>query len=226
MAGGRNHAEGALAAAEFRVLLDAVDRNFAGAAENRKYRAVFQEIDCVITPLAGGDLAAIKAKDAVELAPAESHFACGGVRTLLAPAPPAWIDLAEVHAAPPSVTRASRSLHDRARTDHGQAFLRGVLGVKNCAVGRLSEAPLKRIPQSRCGIFERLNHAFVRRIIMQPHFGQAHAKLTRQLPDCCLRARFGSRSGFLSPPAPRGVDGPGQEFRAKRFELRVLSQEF
>src|ERR1700733_14065138 len=133
MTGGRDHAKGTLAAALFRVFLDPVDRNFAGAAKNRKYRAIFQKIDCVITPLAGGDLAAIKAKNAVELPPAESHFACGGVRTLLAPAPPAWIDLAEIHTAPPSVMRTLRSLHDRAGTDRGQAFLRRILGVKNGA---------------------------------------------------------------------------------------------
>ena len=98
----------------------------------------------------------------------------------------------------------------------GKPFF-GVFWASKTAAGRLSEAPRKRTPRSECGIFERLNHAFVRRIIMQPHFGQAHAKLACQTMDCCLRARFGSRSGFLSPPAPRGVDGPGQEFSSESF---------
>jgi hypothetical protein len=97
-----------------------------------------------------------------------------------------------------------------------------VFWASKTAAGRLSEAPIKRTAQSECGIFERLNHAFVRRIIMQPYFGQAHAKLARQTMDRCLRARFGSRSGFLSPPAPRGVDGPGQEFLSDSF----LSESF
>ena len=47
---------------------------------------------------------------------------------------------------------------------------------------------------------------------MQPDFGQAHAKLACETSHCCLRARFGSCSGFLSPPAPRGADGPGHSF--------------
>src|ERR1700758_5749436 len=47
---------------------------------------------------------------------------------------------------------------------------------------------------------------------MQPDFGQARAKLPCETGDCCLRARFGSCSGFLSPPAPRGAGGPGHSF--------------
>src|SRR5579871_2308237 len=44
---------------------------------------------------------------------------------------------------------------------------------------------------------------------MRPYFGQARAKLKCEPVTCCLRARFGWRSGFLSPPAPRGAIGPG-----------------
>ncbi len=80
MAGGRNHAIGALPAAEFWIFLDAVDRHFRGAAENRKHRAVLEEIDGVIAPLAGGDFAAVEPQNAVELAPAEGYLACGGGR--------------------------------------------------------------------------------------------------------------------------------------------------
>ena len=60
MASGRNHAIGALAAAEFRVLLDPVNRHLRGPAEHRKHGAIFEEIDCVITPFAGGDFAAVE----------------------------------------------------------------------------------------------------------------------------------------------------------------------
>src|SRR3984893_9417744 len=110
MTGRRNHAVGALAPAEPRIFLDAVDGNLCGASENRKYRAVFQKIDCVITPLAGGDHAAVKAENAVELAPAEGHHTRGGGRSKLAPAPRARFDFADIHPAPP----LSCSLHDRA----------------------------------------------------------------------------------------------------------------
>jgi len=67
---------------------------------------------------------------------------------------------------------------------------------------------------SGCVILGRRNHGLVKQIIMRPYFGPPRAKLGCDITDCCLRARFGSRSGFLSPPAPRGVDGPGQEFFA------------
>src|SRR5918994_7085835 len=66
--GGGDHAIGALSAGEARVLLDAVERDFGGAAKYRKHRAVFQKIDGVIAPLAGSDHAAIEAQDAVEFA--------------------------------------------------------------------------------------------------------------------------------------------------------------
>jgi len=37
----------------------------------------------------------------------------------------------------------------------------------------------------------------------------------------CLRARSGTHSGFLSPPAPRGVNGSGQSLR-RAFKSRVI----
>src|ERR1700733_14524941 len=61
-----------------------------------------------------------------------------------------------------------------------------------------------------CDICGDRNHAFVKSIIIRPYFGQAQAKLTCETLDRCLKARSGSLSGFLSPPAPRGADGPGQ----------------
>src|SRR5262245_32383804 len=102
-AGGRDHAVGTLPARQPGMLLDTVDRNFGGAAEHREHRAVPQKIDGVVAPFAGGDLAAIEAENAVELAPVESHAAGGGERrvTRLAPMELARFSLAVAHAAPP-----------------------------------------------------------------------------------------------------------------------------
>src|SRR5262245_33222738 len=58
--GGRDHAVGALAARQLWIFLDAVERNFAGAAEHRKHSAVAEKVDGVIAPLAGSDLASIE----------------------------------------------------------------------------------------------------------------------------------------------------------------------
>src|ERR1700691_5115035 len=85
----------------------------------------------------------------------------------------------------------------------GKPFF-GVFWASKTAAGRLSEAPIKRTAQSEGGIFERLNHAFVRRIIMQPHFGQAHAKLACQTMDCCLRPGS-DRVPDTSAPQPPGA---------------------
>src|SRR5579885_1619428 len=101
VAGRRDHAVGALPPRQPRILLDAIDGELARAAENRKDRTVVQEIDGVIAPFAGGDLTAIKTQNTMKLAAAEGHFACGGGRTGLAPAPRARFDFAEFHTAPP-----------------------------------------------------------------------------------------------------------------------------
>ena len=76
-AGRRDHAIGALAARQLGIFFDAVDRDFRGAAEHREHRAVFQEVDGVIAPFAGGDLAAIEIENAVELAAAEGDLVAG-----------------------------------------------------------------------------------------------------------------------------------------------------
>src|SRR5689334_13661360 len=70
------------------------------------------------------------------------------------------------------------------------------------------------------------NHGFVRPIIMQPDFGQARAKLPCETGHRCLRARFGSCSGFLSPPAPRGADGPGHSFACDCFYVTAIHPPF
>src|SRR6516165_5130792 len=97
VSGRRNHAIGALAARQSGTFLDAVDRNLAGAAEHGEDRAGLEEIDGVIAPLPGRDFTAVEPQEPVKLAAAECHFAGGDVRTMLVPAPRAWIDFAELH---------------------------------------------------------------------------------------------------------------------------------
>src|SRR5262249_7136944 len=99
--GRRDDAVDALAARQPRVLFDAVDRNFARAAENREHRAVFEKIDRVTPPFSRGDLAPVKPKDAVELAAFEGYLR-GEVRRsshCLAPVDLARFSLAEAHGA-------------------------------------------------------------------------------------------------------------------------------
>src|SRR5450631_252571 len=103
-AGCGNNAEGALTARQFRIFLDAIKRNFGGAAEHREHRAVFQKIDGVIAPFAGGDLAAIQIENAIKLKAAECDVGGGwAARRGSAPKGLARIDIAgtERHAAPP-----------------------------------------------------------------------------------------------------------------------------
>src|ERR1700684_3700724 len=93
MAGGRNDAIGALPAAETGVFLDAVDRHFRSAAENRKHRAIFEEIDGVITPLAGGDFASVEPQDAVQFASAKGYLSGGGGSRGFSPPLRGWVGL-------------------------------------------------------------------------------------------------------------------------------------
>src|SRR5260370_763216 len=66
--GGGDRAIGAVRAGDAGMLLDAVGRNFRRAPKDGEDRAVAQEVDGIITPFTGRDLAAIEAKNAVELA--------------------------------------------------------------------------------------------------------------------------------------------------------------
>src|SRR5215467_15185228 len=77
-AGGRDDAVGALAARQAGALLDAVDRDFGAAAEDGKDRTVLQEVDRVVAPFTGGNLAAVEAEQAIELTPVEGHSVGGG----------------------------------------------------------------------------------------------------------------------------------------------------
>src|SRR6185312_14513880 len=71
--GSGDHAVGALPARQPRILLDAVEGNFAGAAEDREHRLLPPEVDGVVAPLAVGDLAPIEIEDGVELGARESN---------------------------------------------------------------------------------------------------------------------------------------------------------
>src|SRR3954452_16190534 len=79
--GGGDHAVGALLARQPRILLDAVDRHFGSAAENRKYRAVFQEVDGVVAPFAVGDHAAVEIEDAIKFETVECYPALRSARS-------------------------------------------------------------------------------------------------------------------------------------------------
>ena len=54
------------------VLLDDVERPLGGAAIDREQRAVLEEVDGVVAPLARGDLASVEIEDRIELAPVEA----------------------------------------------------------------------------------------------------------------------------------------------------------
>src|ERR1043166_8065344 len=62
--GRRNDAVDALAARETRIFFDAVNGDFRGAAEYREHGAVLEEVDRVIAPFPGRDLAAVESEDA------------------------------------------------------------------------------------------------------------------------------------------------------------------
>src|SRR5882724_4070322 len=104
-AGRRDHAVHALLAREPRVFLDAIERDFGGAAEYRKHRAVLQEIDGVISPFAVGDHAPVEVQDAIEFEAVEGnsmwHWARSGNARRCAAL--AWIGILQnrTHRAPP-----------------------------------------------------------------------------------------------------------------------------
>src|SRR5829696_217428 len=66
-AGGGDDAVGALAAGEFRVFLDAVERHLGGAAVDREHGLVAAEIDRVVAPLAIRHLAPVKVENLAQL---------------------------------------------------------------------------------------------------------------------------------------------------------------
>src|SRR5215207_10054582 len=79
--GRRDHAVRALLAGKPRIFLDAIERDFGSAAENRKHRAVLQEVDGVIAPFAVGDHAAVEIENAVEFEAVERDTIGRSVRS-------------------------------------------------------------------------------------------------------------------------------------------------
>src|SRR6185312_6872380 len=182
----------ALLACEFRIFLDAVERDFRTATEYREHRPIFQEFDRVIAPLTGGHFSSVKAENAIELAAAECdliHRGGGKTRWGSAPRRLAWIDFAgtERHAAPPGWVR----LLITPAMPHRKRPLRA-----------RKSRQLDKIPVFR-------DHAAVKRIIILPKFGQSRDMLLRHIGDCCLKARSGS-SPDSSAPQPPGLGRPGQ----------------
>src|SRR5690606_30898284 len=102
--GGRNDAEGALAARQPGSFLNAVERHFRAAAKDGEHGAIPEKLDGVVAPLAGGYLAAVKIENAIEFTAAEGDLVEGGSsRRRPAPVGLAGVDFAgtERHAAPP-----------------------------------------------------------------------------------------------------------------------------
>jgi len=102
----------ALAARQFGIFFNAVDRHFRRTTEHRKHGPILEEVDRVVAPLAGGHHAAVEAKDAVQFAPVEGDLVGGGRRRAGAPVNLARVRFAKRHAAPPWL---SSGFHDRAR---------------------------------------------------------------------------------------------------------------
>src|SRR5207248_2802724 len=118
--GGRDHAVRTLPARQLGRFFDAVDGNFRRAPKHGKHGAILEEIDRVVPPLAGSDLAAVKAEDAIELAPIEAHAVRrGGGRSGggLAPMDLTRVSIAVTHATPPPRDGSMRVMI--ARETHG-----------------------------------------------------------------------------------------------------------
>src|SRR5262249_49105654 len=77
-AGRRHHAVGALASGEPRVLLYAVKRHLAGMAKGAEYGLFAAEIDGIVAPFPGGDLAAVKIEDRAQLGARKENSAGNG----------------------------------------------------------------------------------------------------------------------------------------------------
>src|SRR6201992_2758135 len=71
--GRRYHAVHALLARQPRIFCDAVDRDCGGPAKHREHRAVFEEIDRIVTPLAIGDHAPVEIQNSTELETVERY---------------------------------------------------------------------------------------------------------------------------------------------------------
>ena len=73
----RHDAVGALLARELQILLDAVEGEFGGAAEDTENGFVARHVDSVVAPFAGGDLAAVHGEDGGEFLTVECSDVAG-----------------------------------------------------------------------------------------------------------------------------------------------------
>jgi hypothetical protein len=60
-----------------------------------------------------------------------------------------------------------------------------------------------------------IDHGFVNEIILLPNFGQGVAKLAGKMATVVTSGPVSKSTGFLSPPAPRGLERPGRLFRVR-----------
>ena len=169
------------------IFFDAINRHFRGAAEHREHGAVFQEVDGVVAPLAGGDHASIEIEDAFKLAPTEGDLVRGGGTALRAgdPPPRGWLG---------SVSPETNVMR---RLPWVNPMIAPV------APGGKSLWP-QRMAMKRPKTPVR-DHELVKSIIITPNFGQSPVMLGGDKPSVASKARSGSSTGFLSPPAPRGL---------------------
>ena len=62
-----------------------------------------------------------------------------------------------------------------------------------------------------CGKSDHGPHKFVNRIIILPNFGQGRVNVDCDTPSVASGPGLISDTGFLSPPAPRGLDRIGPD---------------
>ena len=197
------------------VLLDAVDRHFRSAPEHREHRAILEEIDRIITPFPGGDFAAVKPENAIELPAVKGYFACGSGRML----------------ARPRATRLDRYR----RTPYGASFCRlsfmiapewtvgnSLARRKLIFLNRMTFCP--RGLQNRTGAIPVLAATHLPPGITAWLANHNTALIPTSTRRAGLRNQYllpqgpvRTRSGFLSPPAPRGVDGSGQRQQSSLY---------
>ena len=89
--------------------------------------------------------------------------------------------------------------------------------------GRAGKRP-DRISMSRVRR-PRTPHRFVKDIIKPPNFGQARAKLDWETLIVASGPGLLPSAGFLSPPAPRGLEWIGPEKLQNEFEFQLLSSD-
>src|SRR6185295_8943436 len=143
------------------ILFDAIERHFGRPPENRKHRAVLQEGDCIIAPLAGCDFSSIQFEDSHQLTTIESYlgrrFRTGrlGRSASSASRKRYWFDIA--HGASWYTWLPDRDF-----------MFAPVLRTRKTLIDRLETRPSNA-------------HAVVKKIIISPDFGPGHAQAARKV---------------------------------------------